>query len=332
MLREHYRCHPDIINFCNQKFYGGQLLIMTERSDNDDPLEVYVTWPGEHCRNHYNEREIDVVKKDVLPKLNNAGEIGIIAPYNNQVNGFRKHLPDIEAATVHKFQGREKDTIILSVTDDYITPDFSDKADLINVAVSRAKDKFRLVMTGNPQDLKGNVHDLKRYIEYQGGKVIQSKLRSIFDYLLSHAEAYDRNGNPVSIYTSENLTYDLIEKISRKYPRLSHIKALCNYPLRYLIRDTSGLSEREAGYAMHPSTHIDFLIINRVTKQPLLAVETDGYSFHNENTEQFKRDRMKDRILEQYGLPLVRLSTVGYGEEQKIVEALDPEYKFEPED
>ena len=33
LLREHYRCHPDIINFCNQKFYGGNLLIMTKRSD-----------------------------------------------------------------------------------------------------------------------------------------------------------------------------------------------------------------------------------------------------------------------------------------------------------
>jgi len=29
LLREHYRCHPKIIQFCNQKFYGGDLLIMT---------------------------------------------------------------------------------------------------------------------------------------------------------------------------------------------------------------------------------------------------------------------------------------------------------------
>ena len=31
MLREHYRCHPRIINFCNQKFYGGNLLILYYR-------------------------------------------------------------------------------------------------------------------------------------------------------------------------------------------------------------------------------------------------------------------------------------------------------------
>ena len=29
LLREHYRCHPKIIQFCNQKFYGGELLVMT---------------------------------------------------------------------------------------------------------------------------------------------------------------------------------------------------------------------------------------------------------------------------------------------------------------
>lgn len=28
ILREHYRCHPKIINFCNQEFYDGKLIIM----------------------------------------------------------------------------------------------------------------------------------------------------------------------------------------------------------------------------------------------------------------------------------------------------------------
>jgi len=124
------------------------------------------------------------------------------------------------------------------------------------------------------------------------------------------------------------LTFDLIEKIRVSYPHLSHIKALCHYPMRYLINDTQGLSEREKRYVLHPATHIDFLIINRVTKEPLLAIETDGYSFHNEKTEQFQRDRMKGKILELYGLPLLRLSTVGYGEESKIVDALNKRVKL----
>lgn len=319
LLREHYRCHPDIINFCNQRFYGGNLLVMTKRDDDEKHLLVLTTMPGQHCRGHYNQREIDAVKIELLPLLRNREQTGIIAPYNKQVDQFHTQIPDIEVATVHKYQGREKDVIIMSVTDDVIT-EFTDNANLLNVAVSRAKDKFCLVVTGNPQELKGNIHDLLEYIRYQQGTIMQSKLRSIFDYLFSHVDQFRREND--SEYASENLTFDLLEKIRTKYPHLSHIKALRNYPMRYLIYDTSALSEREAKYALHSATHIDFLIINRVTKEPLLAIETDGYSYHNEQTEQYNRDRMKDYILANYGLPLLRLSTVGHSEEQRIVDAL----------
>lgn len=326
LLREHYRCHPDIINFCNQKFYGGNLIIMTQRDDHENHLLALTTMTGHHCRQHYNQREIDAVKEELMPLLDNHTETGVIAPYNNQVNKFKEQIPDVQSDTVHKYQGREKETIIFSVTDDNIT-EFSDDANLLNVAVSRAKNKFCIVVRGNNQKLKGNIHDLLGYIKYQKGTIIQSKLRSIFDYLFSHVSEYDRTGKTISKYRSENLTFDLIERIRTNYPHLSHIKALHNYPIRYIIQDTSGLSERETRYALHPSTHIDFLIINRVTKEPLLAVETDGYSFHNEQTEQFHRDRLKDKILNFYGLPLVRLSTVGHGEEERIVDALNTQMK-----
>lgn len=43
MLREHYRCHPRIINFCNQKFYGGNLLIMTEDKGEENVLTAIRT-------------------------------------------------------------------------------------------------------------------------------------------------------------------------------------------------------------------------------------------------------------------------------------------------
>lgn len=46
----------------------------------------------------------------------------------------------------------------------------------------------------------------------------------------------------------------------------------------------------------------------------------DYQSYHL--AKQFQRDRLKDHILEIYGLPLLRLSTVGHSEEQRIVEAL----------
>lgn len=63
---------------------------------------------------------------------------------NNAVGGR------IDVATVHKFQGREKDAIVMSTVDDTIT-EFSDDPNLLNVAISRAKQKFCLVVSGNEQ-------------------------------------------------------------------------------------------------------------------------------------------------------------------------------------
>ena len=62
LLREHYRCHPKIINFCNQKFYGGKLIVMTEDREEPDVLTMYRTAPGNHARGHLNQRQIDVIR------------------------------------------------------------------------------------------------------------------------------------------------------------------------------------------------------------------------------------------------------------------------------
>ena len=142
---------------------------------------------------------------------------------------------------------------------------------------------------------------------------------NFFDSLFAHLLQIKNN---ISEFSSENLTFELIERIRTTYPQLSHIKALCHYPMRNLIKDTTGLSAREIQYAQHPATHIDFLIINRVSKEPLLAIETDGYAYHNETTAQYHRDRIKDHILELYSLPMLRLSTIGHSEEERIVNAL----------
>ncbi len=321
MLKEHYRCHPDIINFCNQKFYGGELIIMTQRRPDDKPLIAITTSEGHHSRGHFNQREIDTIKLELLPELEDHSDIGVVTPYNDQVDAIRSQLHGIEVDTIHKYQGREKDTIIMSVTDDVIT-DFSDNANLLNVAVSRAKNKFCLVVTGNPQELKGNIHDLLGYIRYRRGTIIESKLRSVYDYLGTQTSSNISTASSDPTFDPEEITLKLIEKIRTTVPHLSHIKVLRHYPLRRLIKDTDGLSNREIRYAMHPSTHIDFFIINRVSKEPLLAIETDGYTYHNKKSEQYDRDRMKDHILKSYGLPLLRLSTVGHSEEQQIVDAL----------
>ena len=326
LLREHYRCHPKIINFCNQKFYRGELIIMTKDNGEDDVLSVVKTVPGNHERNHYSQRQIDVIKNEIIPKyVSNPEETGIIAPYKNQVEALNREITDIDAATVHKFQGKEKDNIIISTVDDEIS-DFADDPYLINVAVSRAKKKLMLVVTGNEQSKERNITDLIDYIQYNNFEVVESKIYSIFDYLYKQYTeeriAFLRKHKKVSEYDSENLMYSLIEEIiaNNKY---SSLDVVCHFPLNMLIKNPELLNEQECRYAMNPATHLDFLIYNRIGKKPVLAVEVDGYEYHKKDTMQASRDSLKNHIMELYEIPLLRFKTNGSGEKEKIIEMLD---------
>ncbi len=107
LLREHYRCHPKIIEFCNQKFYDGELVSMTTDKGEDKVLQVVRTIKGNHARGHFNQREIDVITQEVMPEYADMGTVGIITPYRSQAEEINKVIGSDIASTVHKYQGRE---------------------------------------------------------------------------------------------------------------------------------------------------------------------------------------------------------------------------------
>ena len=49
-------------SFCNQKFYRGQLIVMTKDQNEPDVLAMYRTTAGSHARSHVNQRQIDVIR------------------------------------------------------------------------------------------------------------------------------------------------------------------------------------------------------------------------------------------------------------------------------
>ena len=148
LLKEHYRCHPKIIQFCNKKFYNNQLIIMTEDNGEEDILKAYITNEGNHARGHLNQRQIDVIKNEVLPELSkkiNVENIGIISPYRKQKAQIERTIDDeLKIDTVHKFQGREEEAIIITTVDNEIS-EFVDDPKMLNVAVTRAKKKLYLI-------------------------------------------------------------------------------------------------------------------------------------------------------------------------------------------
>lgn len=311
LLREHYRCHPKIIEFCNQRFYDGELVAMTTDNDEKNVLQVVRTAKGNHARGHYNQREIDVIKQEVMPEYVDSASVGIITPYRDQANEVNKALDQDIASTVHKYQGRECDTIIMSTVDNEPT-EFSDDANLLNVAISRAKTHFCIVTNGNEMPQESNLAQLIAYMQYNNFQVRDSKLHSVFDLLYKQytAErlAYEAVHPVVSEHLSENIVYELLVKAIAELG-MTNTDVLCHYPLSRLIGDWNLLTDEEQSFAESPFSHVDFLIYNSLTKQPLQTIEVDGWQFHKNSDVQQYRDTLKDQLLTKFGLCPHRIST-----------------------
>ena len=193
--------------------------------------------------------------------------MGIISPYRLQAEEINKALGQDIASTVHKYQGRECDTIILSTVDNLPT-EFSDDANLLNVAISRAKTHLCIVTNGNEMPQESNLAQLITYIQYNNFEIKESKLRSVFDLLYkqytSERLAYEKAHPSVSTQLSENLIYDILVKVISKTSMgkyrgrmpLSVIKA--NYRLE-------SIDDTEKAFAESPFAHIDFLLYNSLT-------------------------------------------------------------------
>lgn len=317
LLKEHYRCHPKIIQFCNKKFYDNQLIIMTKDNGEEDVLKAYITVEGNHARGHINQRQIDTIKEEVIPEiLKNVRleDIGIISPYRDQKNSLEKIIKEnIQMDTVHKFQGREQDAIIITTVDNEIT-EFVDDPNMLNVAVSRAKKYLRVVVSGNKENEGTNIDDLVKYIKYNNCEIVESKIKSIYDLLYKQNRTmrmeYLKNRKRISEYDSENLTYCFIEDIIKEN-NYDNLDVVVHIPLINLLKNIDDLEKEEREYASNTWTHIDFVIFNKMNKEMIMAVEVDGYLYHKEGTKQQERDKLKEKILKKYNVPLIRLSTIG---------------------
>ena len=204
MLKVQYRMNEKIMKWSSDSFYGSELeahkscanRFFSNRYSNvqkdDFPPLLMIDTSGHKM---YEERggdagfknyaEVQIVLKYVLKKLMvnsvNPDDIGIIAPYNNQVSllkeFFRKHgLERIQISTVDGFQGYEKEVIIISMvrSNDYGNIGFLKNFKRNNVAVTRAKS--HLVIVGNSETLSHdrNLSDLIKVIDAYG-KTISPK-------------------------------------------------------------------------------------------------------------------------------------------------------------
>ena len=341
LLREHYRCQPKIINFINEKYYQNQLVVMT-KDEGDTPITIVTLVEGNHARKNpngtgqYNQREIDEV--DEYVKTLPATEIGIISPYRIQVQKYQEKFQGdgrIEIDTVHKFQGRQKEAIILSTVVNQLEKteinerfiDFINNPKLFNVALSRARKFITLVTThGLYNSTNNNFSDFIKYAEYnlEKSRMVKGKVTSVFDMLYSdyteELYTYLKRHQKSKDVITEVIIFDLLNRVLVRYPGL---KVAMHVPLHEIIKTYEGFSAADLTYLQHNWTHVDFLIYNRITKENLMAVEVDGVQYHEQSEKQAARDAIKNKAFERNAIRLLRIKTNESNEEGRIQRELE---------
>ncbi len=178
-LQVQYRMNEKIMAFSNWKFYEGRLIAhpsVAQRTlsrlgislcdglrwskvvDPELPLLFLDTvlcsdkeekqLPG--STSYYNPLEARIVEeivKDFLMMKVPEDWIGVITPYDDQVNLLAKSLPGIRVSTVDGFQGREKEIILLSLVRSNPQGEVGFLKDTrrLNVALTRACSKLVVI-------------------------------------------------------------------------------------------------------------------------------------------------------------------------------------------
>jgi superfamily I DNA and/or RNA helicase/very-short-patch-repair endonuclease len=312
VLREHFRCMPEIIEFSNRHFYapeGKGLYPLKQYSENR--LNPLIT---EFCSNGYTEGEgsriinrpeaeriVNTIAKIINEQKYDDKSIGVITLQGNQQASLIEDLlikkigekeyykRKIVCGNSSSFQGDERDIVFLSL----VTAQNHKRAQLVkpedqrrfNVAVSRAKEQallFHSVQLDdlNPNDLRYKILDhFKNYNSYQKPVNV-----TIERNLNTQPEPFD-SWFEVDVYN------DIIEKGLSVIPQYEVANGRYRIDMVALFPDGTKI-----------------------------AIECDGDNWHG--PEQFQSDLVRQKVLERCGWQFFRVR--GYEYYSNREKALEP--------
>jgi len=174
LLDTQYRMHPVIGHLVSDLYYEGQLRhdestktisdIVGRAPYPKSPLVLLDTTGQTQCQvtgrhSRANEKSARLAAELALLAANSGTQsIGVITPYNEQAKLIRQIMRELglnnnqaESSTVHRFQGQERDIIILDTTDaaplkpGVLLNGLTTAANLLNVSLSRARGKLIVI-------------------------------------------------------------------------------------------------------------------------------------------------------------------------------------------
>lgn len=289
-LTEHFRCAPDIIEFCNKNFYSGLIKPLRNTSTvKRTPAVIARYIAGATYENGTNTEEakeiVSLIAACSEQKEYENATFGVIALHDgHQAKLINELLLDklkdkcikhkILCGTPAEFQGDERDVIFLSLG--YTQESVKRRIDFIgdnnryaksyNVAISRARDQIWLI------------HSI------QAGVLASDDCRRILiDYFNRNSHTFDKT--------------NLKELLQQCDPRSPFEKEICEMLFKQGYQDILP-QYKVGGYV------IDFVVKD---DKHSIALECDGDKWHM-GTDKVIADMERQEILERSGWKFIRIA------------------------
>ncbi|MEM8931614.1 MAG: AAA domain-containing protein [Acidobacteriota bacterium] len=206
-LDEHFRSVPSIIAFSNRAFYGDRLKVMQEHPAHDYRRALYLhRVDGRRDDAGVNHAEADALLESLRRQIaanrphDAVPTIGVLSPFRAQVEHLGglidEHLDDralarhdIRVGTPYAFQGAERDIMFLSFALDIEAHPsafrYLERADVFNVAVTRARNRQEVFVSIDPSDpVLARSDLLRQFLEHMREDGLSPPPRTIDDPFL----------------------------------------------------------------------------------------------------------------------------------------------------
>ncbi|OED29542.1 IGHMBP2 family helicase [Methanosphaera sp. WGK6] len=196
-LNIQYRMNQEIADISSNLYYSGKLKTFPKIANrkisvtnknfllNDDPItcidtsniEYHESSNSNGCCNKYEAQLILIIVESLLKNNITSNEIGIITPYRKQKiylkKLFREKSIDVEIDTIYRFQGREKEVILMSFCKSSnasltrFQENFLADKNQLNVSITRARKKLIIIGDFSLLSVATNIYELLNQIFFE---------------------------------------------------------------------------------------------------------------------------------------------------------------------
>jgi hypothetical protein len=296
LLSFHYRCGSKIINYSNMRFYENRLNLSMISTIGEVTL-LNVNNHNVKKRNSAIEEAQEIVK---YIEDNQLRDVFILTPFRNQEEVLNHYLRtakeqgkidlSVDCGTIHKVQGRENSTIIMSTaissrttgkTYDWV----KNNSELINVGVTRARERLVVVADKRAIDILSRKDDdlyaLIEYVEQNGTTQVSESTAGKFTIGLSNNSVFE----------------------DEFYKTMSHYCSVQGTRFERNVKVTDVFPE-EIGNASVNCKEFDGVIY--IAKAPKVIFEIDGAE-HYHHKKRITSDKLKMELTKKKDVKMIRV-------------------------